>query len=86
VCDGLENGFEGFEVLVANGFAEIEPEDGFEPKSVSPMFIAGFDAGDSTLGACFPFLFLDTSDILVPRNTFTLPSLRLQVFLRHVNT
>ena len=88
-CGGVEdveNGFEGLDVPVEKGFADDELADGFAPKRVSPIpvFLIGFGAA---FGADCSFLsFNATSDIFVPRNTLTLPSLRLHVFLRHVNT
>lgn len=92
-CDRVEEvekGFEGLDepVPVENGFADGKLDEDFAPKSVSPMPVlpTGFGTVDCVFGADFSFFSLDaTSDIFVPRSTLTLPSLRLHVFLRHVN-
>lgn len=88
--EDVEKGFEGAELdeFVEKGFADDGFEEGFAPKRVSPRFTAGFDAGVSFSESAFSFLlsFEATSDMLTPRTALTLPSLRLHVLRRHVNT
>ena len=85
----VEKGFEvGFEVPEEKGFAVEELLDGFAPKSDSPNLTSGFGGwvrGFVSVG--FDFFSLATnSDILTPRKTLTLPSLRLHVFRRQLST
>jgi hypothetical protein len=88
----VENGFDGAALfgLVENGFAEVEVEDGFVPNNVSPKFISDVEIGvsPSNCDLAFPFRlsFAATSVTLMPLRAFTLPSLRLHVFRRHVIT
>ena len=88
----MENEFNGAAAseLVVKGLAEVELEEGFVPKIISPKFAAGFGTGTSdfvsALALSFRLSFGATSVILVPRNALTLPSLRLHVFRRHANT
>lgn len=85
----VENGFEDvYDAIGENGFAEEEGEDddGLAPKSVSPILIVGFAGCVSALGSILFSLLFETSEIRIPRNALTLPSLRLHVFLRHDRT
>jgi len=94
------NGFGGFleeevekgftEELVENGFAEAGFDEGLAPNNCSPMLITGFGTAASSflMSVVFPSLLFGgaISEIRTPRNTFTLPSFRLQVFRRQVKT
>jgi len=86
-----ENGFEGAVlVFVENGFVEVELGNDFVPNKLSPKSIPDFGLATSPLeilvtSSCGLSLAV-TSVILMPRSAFTLPSLRLQVFRRHVIT
>lgn len=87
VEEDVENGFELAPPPIENGFAFVL-ELGLAPNNASPILTAGFEAATSGFAVLFSlFSFgVATSVILVPRNTLTLPSLRLHVLRRHVNT
>lgn len=90
VTEVVENGFEGieFDVLVEKGFPEDVWDEGLAPNRVSPMLTEGLDGG-TWGGASMGLRFLSsvaTSEILTPRSTLTLPSIRLHAFRRQLNT
>lgn len=90
--DDVANGFEDpLEEFVENGFAELVVElfeNGFPPNNATPRSTAGFVYCASALGSAgfVSFFLFAASDILTPRRTLTLPSLRRHVFLLHVRT
>ena len=82
------------DVEAENGFEEEELPAGFTPNKLSPIFVevTAFicdceDAGfDSASPVAFRRSLAGNSEIRTPRSTRTLPSLRLHVFRRQVNT
>jgi hypothetical protein len=81
------------DVEVENGFEEDEVPVGLTPNKPSPIFVevmeftcdreAGFDSPSSLR---FRRSLTEASEILTPLKARTLPSLRLHVFRRQVNT
>jgi hypothetical protein len=80
--------------VVENGFEEDELPAGFTPNKLSPIFVevttficdcddAGFDSASPVV---FRRSLAEDSEIRTPRNTRTLPSLRLHAFRRQVST
>ncbi len=90
VEEGVEKGFEfvELEMLVENGLVEVEVDNETPPNKAWPraaLEITG-DCSISLVFVSFPLIFEGESEIITPRKARTLPSLRLHVFRRHVNT